>query len=84
MTSAWTSGPEPSTETEVPDTVEAMKRRDRTTDSLPVALRKLIAEGKATPPERVLGDVLAQIGRPPGDVTDAGTRALAEQRGDRV
>lgn len=61
-----------------------MKRGQRTSDSLPASLRKLVEGGKATAPQRELADVLAEIGRPPGSVSDAGTRALAQQRGDRV
>ena len=61
-----------------------MKRGQRTLDSLPASLRKLVDDGKASAPEREVTDVLSEIGRPPGDVTDAGTRAIAEQRGDRV
>lgn len=65
--------------------MNAVKSRpDRTLESLPASLRKLAMEGKASPPRRELADVLDEIGRPAGPVTDAGTRALAEQRGDRV
>jgi hypothetical protein len=43
----------------------------------------LIAEGRAVPARRDLHEVLHEIGSPPGPVTDAGTRALQEQRGER-
>ena len=35
------------------------------------------------PARRDLREVLREIGSPPGPVTDAGTRALQEQRGER-
>ena len=53
------------------------------TDALPPAIRRLIAEGRAVPARRDLHEVLREIGSPPGPVTDAGTRALQEQRGER-
>jgi hypothetical protein len=59
-------------------------KTDAERDSLALRLRKLVDEGKAVAPQRSLRDVIVEIGRPPGPVTDAGTRALQEQRGDRV
>lgn len=47
----------------------------------PPRVRELIAEGAARPPGRRLSDVLAAIGQRHGPITDAGTRALLEQRG---
>jgi hypothetical protein len=43
----------------------------------------MIAEGRAMPARRDLHEVLPAIGSPPRPVTDAGTRALQEQRGER-
>ncbi len=56
---------------------------DRARD-LPPRLRKLVDQGKVVVPTRTMRDVLTGVGRPPGTVTDAGTRALQEQRGDRA
>jgi hypothetical protein len=56
----------------------------RTPESLPPRLRKLVEEGKAIAPRHQMRDVLACLGRPPGVISDAGTRALQQQRGDRV
>jgi len=64
-------------------TVADMKRSSRAIESLPPALRELVERGHAAAPQRELAEVLAEIGRPPGAVSDAGTRALAEQRGER-
>lgn len=50
---------------------------------LPPRLRQLIADGRAVAPTRDHREVLREIGVPPGPVTDAGTRALQEQRGER-
>jgi hypothetical protein len=50
----------------------------------PPRMRELIARGAARPAERRLSDVLATIGPRRGAITDAGTRALREQRGDVV
>lgn len=47
------------------------------------AVRRLIGQGRAVPARRDLHEVLREIGSPPGPVTDAGTRALQEQRGER-
>jgi hypothetical protein len=52
-------------------------------DDLSPAVRRLIAEARAVPARRHLHDVIREIGSPPGPVTDAGTRALQEQRGGR-
>lgn len=62
----------------------ATRRRALTTDSLPPRLRALTEQGALRLPERDLAEVLAEIGRPAGPVSDAGTRALQEQRGDRA
>lgn len=53
-------------------------------DALPASLRKLVQEGKLVLPRRELRDVLAEMRRPRGPASDAGTRARQEQRGDRV
>ena len=50
----------------------------------PPHLRELIARGSARPASRRLSDVLTKIGPRHGPVSDAGTRALQEQRGDVV
>lgn len=50
----------------------------------PPRTRELIARGDARPARRRLSEVLARIGPRHGPVTDAGTRALQEQRGDVV
>jgi hypothetical protein len=72
-----------STPPDLPATVSPVKRPRRSTRSLPGSIRRLIERGEARAPQRDLADVLSEIGRPPGPVTDAGTRALAEQRGER-
>jgi len=59
-----------------------MPRDAPSTDALPPAVRRF-AEGGAVPARRDLHEVLREIGSPPGPVTDAGTRALQEQRGER-
>jgi hypothetical protein len=51
---------------------------------LPPAIQRLIADGRAVPARRDLHEVLREIGRPAGPVSDAGTRALQEQRGERA
>ena len=61
----------------------SMSRDAPSTDALSPAVRRLIAEGRAVPARRDLHEVLREIGSPPGPVTDAGTRALQEQRGER-
>jgi hypothetical protein len=59
-------------------------RRDATkAEQLPESLRELVAAGRAVPASRDLRAVLREVGAPPGPVTDAGTRALQEQRGER-
>jgi len=50
----------------------------------PPRTRELIAQGGACPARRRLSDVLARIGPRQGPITDVGTRALQEQRGDVV
>jgi hypothetical protein len=50
----------------------------------PPHTRALIAQGAARPARRPLSDVLARFGPRHGPITDAGTRALQEQRGDVV
>jgi hypothetical protein len=50
----------------------------------PPRMRELIAKGGARPARRRLRDVLTRIGPRHGPITDAGTRALQEQRGDVV
>ena len=52
--------------------------------SYPPEVRKLIAEGALRPAQGLLWDELARMGLPSGPITDAGTRALREQRGERV
>ncbi|MTD44432.1 hypothetical protein GKE82_09040 [Conexibacter sp. W3-3-2] len=60
-------------------------RRDiPSTDALPPRLRAMIADGRAIAPRRDLREVLREIELPPAPSSDAGTRALQEQRGDRV
>ena len=46
--------------------------------------KRLAQEGLVRLPTRTLADFLAARGALEGPVTDAGTRALQEQRGDRV
>ena len=48
----------------------------------PPRMRELIAHGAALPAQRRLNEVLATIAPRHGPITDAGTRALQEQRGD--
>jgi hypothetical protein len=60
-----------------------MRRDVPNVDALPSAIRQLIADGRAVPARRDLHEVLREIGDPPGPVTDAGSRALQEQRGER-
>jgi hypothetical protein len=50
----------------------------------PPHTRALIARGDARPAQGRLSDVLARVGPRHGPITDAGTRALQEQRGDVV
>jgi hypothetical protein len=50
----------------------------------PPRMREQIAKGDARPARRRLSDVLTRIGPRHGPITDAGTRALQEQRGDVV
>lgn len=46
-------------------------------------LRAMMADGSVRPGRGELADVLARIGSRTGPITDAGTRALNEQRGER-
>jgi len=55
-------------------------RRPPSIESLPAGLRQLIADGHVVPARRDVHEVLRAIDRPNGPVTDAGTRALQEQR----
>jgi hypothetical protein len=55
-------------------------RRSSKTDPV---LDRLERAGRIRPATADLRDVLARRGPPTGPVTDAGTRALQEQRGDR-
>jgi hypothetical protein len=50
----------------------------------PPRIERMIASGAVRPPQRALNKVLAEIGPRTGQITDAGTRALQEQRGDVV
>jgi hypothetical protein len=61
-----------------------MRRDASNSGSLSPAIQRLIAEGRIVPATRNLHEVLREIGRPPGPVSDAGTRALQEQRGERA
>lgn len=45
-------------------------------------IRKLAEQGRLKPPLRRLRDVLAERGPLRGPVSDAGSRAVQEQRGD--
>ncbi len=66
--------------TSVVDTLALVRRDTSTTASLPPSIQQLIAEGRILPATRDLHEVLREIGHPPGPVSDAGTRALQEQR----
>jgi hypothetical protein len=46
-------------------------------------LQKVAAQGRVKPPSRRMSDVLAERGPMSGPVSDAGSRAVQEQRGDR-
>jgi hypothetical protein len=46
-------------------------------------LQRLAAQGRVKLPERRLADVLAERGPLRGALSDAGSRAVQEQRGDR-
>lgn len=63
-------------------TLISMKRRPLGTSPDPV-IDRLASEGRLRPASRDLRDVLAERGELRGPVTDAGTRALQEQRGER-
>jgi hypothetical protein len=58
-----------------------MKRPPRTNRPDPV-IDRLAGEGRIRPATKDLDEVLAKRGPLRGPVTDAGTRALQEQRGD--
>ncbi len=62
----------------------AMAEKRMLEQHYPPQMRELIAQGAARPAQRRLSDVLATIGPRHGPITDAGTRALQEQRGDVV
>jgi hypothetical protein len=68
----------------VADTLALVRRDTSNPASLPPSIRRLIAEGRILPATRNLHEVLREIGHPPGPVSDAGTRALQEQRGERA
>ncbi|HKG40391.1 MAG TPA: hypothetical protein VKB25_15490 [Conexibacter sp.] len=61
-----------------------MAEKRTLTSQYPTGTGELIAQGGALPAQRLLSDVLARIGPRHGPITDAGTRALQEQRGDVV
>lgn len=63
-------------------TLWTVKPPRRTSKTDPV-LDRLEREGRIRPATADLRDVLARRGPLTGPVTDAGTRALQEQRGDR-
>ena len=52
------------------------------TQVYPPRIRELIARGEARPARERMNEVLARIGPLEGPISDAGTRALQEQRGD--
>jgi hypothetical protein len=51
--------------------------------ALSAELQRLAKEGRVKPPSRRLSDVLAERGPLTGPVSDAGSRAVQEQRGER-
>jgi hypothetical protein len=55
----------------------------RRTSKIDPVLDRLEREGRLRPATADLRDVLARRGSLTGPITDAGTRALQEQRGDR-
>jgi hypothetical protein len=59
-----------------------MKRRPLSTRPDPV-IDRLASEGRLRPASKDLRDVLTDRGELQGAVTDAGTRALQEQRGEQ-
>jgi len=61
-----------------------MAERHVLKEQYPRRTRDLIARGAARAPRGRLSDVLAKIGPHLGPITNAGTRALQEQRGDVV
>ncbi|MCW2987053.1 MAG: hypothetical protein JWR63_4623 [Conexibacter sp.] len=65
-----------------PTTLPGVKPPRRTPKTGPV-LDRLEREGRIRPATADLRDVLARRGPLTGPITDAGTRALQEQRGDR-
>jgi hypothetical protein len=60
-----------------------VRRGTPSTEGLPPEVREMIADGRVVPATRDLHEVLREVGSPPGPVTDAGTRALQELRGER-
>jgi hypothetical protein len=65
-----------------PSTLSGVKPPRRTSKTDPVRDR-LERKGRLRPATADLRDVLARRGPLTGPITDAGTRALQEQRGDR-
>jgi hypothetical protein len=53
------------------------------TPVLSTELQRLAKQGRVKPPSRRLSDVLAERGPMTGPVSDAGSRAVQEQRGER-
>lgn len=68
----------------MPRIVPDMAAKPTLEQQYPPRIRKLVAQGDAVSARRLLSDVLASIGPRHGPITDAGTRALQEQRGDVV
>ena len=68
----------------VANVLGAMAEKRTLKQQYPPHTRALIAKGAARPARRPLSDVLGRIGPRHGPITDAGTRALQEQRGDVV
>lgn len=60
-----------------------MKREPKPAKPDPV-IDRLVREGKLRPATLDLRDVLARRGPMTGPITDAGTRAVQEQRGERL
>lgn len=58
-------------------------KRSSDTQRPDAVIERLAGEGKLRPATRNLGEVLAKRGALRGPVTDVGTRALQEQRGER-
>lgn len=60
-----------------------MAESPRPSESSERPLERLIREGLVRAPDRRLSDVLAERGALGGPITDAGSRAVQEQRGER-